>query len=663
MQFGVYCRLSLVSCLGFLVGCQSSSLYQDLDPPRYTFPTVGALVRSAPEELGPVLRFQPIVFRFNRRQQVPPPVQAWKGAVIAAAGLCGADVEQSLGGYPSWLQGIAQAGDGDAAAGYIEAVRITAGHFLEWTDSYSADVRLWALGELGQIDGGPAKAAGIRRGRLCAEATINAFNDTPWHKYQLSKLRTADGKYPANGPSIDLFDKSDRHPWSASRTRPPHRGGLDLPAEHFLYELPPITPGAAQASLLVTDNRRDYLLPEFPKEGMPAWWRQVTGVWAYGGNDNADGCRTDELEMNLLYFEDSYQGPPNHFAIMAPNYLQHLPSDTLRDARWMALVYLALADTGTLIWWNKFVHDIERPVSAINRWIEGSWETRIGSPTFPAYPSGHSGFGAAGMAMLELLSEKNDLTIVGQHPDPLSFPRALPGLVRRWESDEKESAWDKIARDSSISRLGVHYELDGWGGEDIGQKIARRTHETVFTTADNPSRDGLGSVDWIPWPDYLAERGGCDFAEVMREKNLEVASVGGFKGGDIMSVAYASGDPSDEKRSVQQTLKTETMSTTSAETEDIPASNSPQYRVQLMEAADGISVWSGWRQILAGAYEDLVDLEPLIERGNDGGDSAYKLQVGGYDGRPDADALCRRLEARNLDCVVVERKGISVAGT
>ncbi|MEM7045569.1 MAG: hypothetical protein AAF543_22390, partial [Pseudomonadota bacterium] len=459
------CRFSLLALsAGLLSACAGPAFYQDLTPPRYEFPSVGEVTRKTPDEMGPVLRFQPVVFRFNRMQRVPPPVQAWKGAVIASAGLCGADVDQTLGDYPSWLKGLAPAAGGDPAAGYVEAVRVTAGHFLEWTDSYSADVQLWAMGEMGRIADSPAKAAAIARGKACAEATIEAFNSTPWKKYQLLKLRTPDGERPAGKTSINLFDKSDRHRWSETRTRPPHRGGLELPSNHFVYQLAPIVPGAAQSSLFVVDDRKDYLLPEFPKEGTPDWWRQVTNVWAYGGNDNPNGCRTDALETNLLYFEDSRQGPPSHVAIMAPNYLQHLPKDTIRDARWMAMVYLALADTGTLVWWNKFVHDVERPVSAINRWMDGTWETRVGSPTFPAYPSGHSGFSAAGMAMMELLSEDTDLTIVGRHPDPMHFPGALPGLERRWQSDGKESAWDKLARDASISRLGIHYELDGWGG-------------------------------------------------------------------------------------------------------------------------------------------------------------------------------------------------------
>ncbi len=650
------CRIScLVLSLGILTGCSGPIFYQDLIPPRYEFPSVGEVARTTPDELGPVLRFQPVVFRFNRMQRVPPPVQAWKGAVIASAGLCGADVNQTLGDYPAWLRGIVPAENGDQAAGYVEAVRMTAGHFLEWTDSYAADVQLWAVGELGRIPDGPAKENAVARGKACAEATIDAFKESPWKKYQLAKLRTSDGERPAGRTSIDLFDKSERHRWSETRTRPPHRNGFELPASHFVYELSPIVPGAAQSSLFVIDERQDYLLPEFPKEGSAAWWQQVANVWAYGGNDNPDGCRTDDLETNLLYFEDSRQGPPSHVAIMAPNYLQHLQSDTLRDARWMAMVYLALADTGTMVWWNKFVHDVERPVSAINRWIDGTWETRVGSPTFPAYPSGHSGFSAAGMAMMELLSEDADLTIVGRHPDPMHFPNALPGLERRWQSDHAESAWDKLARDASLSRLGIHYELDGWGGELLGQGIAQHTHRSVFTTSDNRSQDDLGSFDWIPWPDHLAARGGCEFEEVLEARLPIVPAVGENDGGRIMSIAYdletqAPSEPFGNSVSEEMTdAEIRTVETTPN------IVHRPHYSVQLMAVVDKQNAVLGWDRLRRSHETQLANLEATIEEVGRS-EPLYKLQVGQFSERRGADTLCRQLAVRNVDCFVVERQ-------
>ena len=643
----------LIATVGALTGCASSTFYQDLTPPRYEFPSLGEVARKTPDELGPVLRFQPIVFRFNRMQRVPPPVQAWKGAVISSAGLCGADVNETLGNYPTWLRGITPAENGDPGAGYVEAVRLTAGHFLEWTDSYAADVQLWAFREMGKIADGPEKVAAIARGKACAEATIETFNSTPWKKYQLLKLRTPNGERPAATTSIALFDKSDRHRWSETRTRPPHRSGLELPSNHFVYELAPIVPGAAQSSLFVVNDRDSYLLPEFPKEGTRDWWRQVTNVWAYGSNDNGAGCRTDELETNLLYFEDSRQGPPSHVAIMAPNYLQHLPQDTTRDARWMAMVYLALADTGTLVWWNKFVHDIERPVSAINRWMDGSWETRVGSPTFPAYPSGHSGFSAAGMAMMELLSEDTDLTIVGRHPDPMHFPAILPGLERRWQSDSKESAWDKLARDASISRLGIHYELDGWGGELIGQRIARYTHQSVFTTADNRSQGDLGSFDWISWSDHLAERGGCDFEQVLQANHPAIPDVGGYPGGDISTIAYQLSEP-------ERPAKKGTDSSSFLNEVKIDSGNANsdaldvRYRVQLMAVRDRNNALTGWARIHRAAKEALDGFEPLIERQTVQSGVLHRLLVGNFDERPKADALCRRLTTQSIDCFIVQ---------
>ena len=79
MQFGPHCRLLGIAVLGFLTSCQSPFLYQDMNPPRYSFPTVGGVERAAPDELGPVLSFQPIIFRFNRLQRTPPRSKLGRG--------------------------------------------------------------------------------------------------------------------------------------------------------------------------------------------------------------------------------------------------------------------------------------------------------------------------------------------------------------------------------------------------------------------------------------------------------------------------------------------------------------------------------------------------------------------------------------------------------
>ncbi|MEM7045901.1 MAG: SPOR domain-containing protein, partial [Pseudomonadota bacterium] len=246
----------------------------------------------------------------------------------------------------------------------------------------------------------------------------------------------------------------------------------------------------------------------------------------------------------------------------------------------------------------------------------------------------------------------------------MHFPGALPGLERRWQSDGKESAWDKLARDASISRLGIHYELDGWGGEVIGQRIAQRTHRSVFTTADNRSQDDLGSFDWIPWPDHLAERGGCDFEQVLEANNPVIPPVGGHQGGNVMTIAYQPPEPEPSVTAEPPAINGKASTTlahgangVSVETleEATLTDQQARYRVQLMAVNDRNHAVTGWNRIRSAAGDTLDGVEHLIEQGPDRSDVFHRLLVGNFDERPEADTLCQRLETRNVDCFVVEQ--------
>jgi len=86
-----------------------------------------------------------------------------------------------------------------------------------------------------------------------------------------------------------------------------------------------------------------------------------------------------------------------------------------QNARLFAFVNAGMADAGTLIWAEKYANFFNRPVPGLRpsnggttgespypKWLPrgGLTSNRITSfqnwtPNFPAYPSGHSGFGAA----------------------------------------------------------------------------------------------------------------------------------------------------------------------------------------------------------------------------------------------------------------------------
>src|SRR5690606_3677275 len=78
-------------------------------------------------------------------------------------------------------------------------------------------------------------------------------------------------------------------------------------------------------------------------------------------------------------------------------------------AQLYAKLGMSLCDAGIAIWNSKYLYNVERPVSYIRRNFDPNWITVLNNtvngaqgitPEFPAYPSGHSGFGSAAAGIL-----------------------------------------------------------------------------------------------------------------------------------------------------------------------------------------------------------------------------------------------------------------------
>src|SRR5438552_10507360 len=108
-------------------------------------------------------------------------------------------------------------------------------------------------------------------------------------------------------------------------------------------------------------------------------------------------------------------------------------TDGIELARLLALVNVAMADAGIAIWDSKYYYNVWRPITGIRESETGTGPTgagdanpdTIGDPTwsplgapasnlqgpnftppFPAYPSGHAGFGGAFFQTLRKSEER-----------------------------------------------------------------------------------------------------------------------------------------------------------------------------------------------------------------------------------------------------------------
>jgi membrane-associated phospholipid phosphatase len=139
-----------------------------------------------------------------------------------------------------------------------------------------------------------------------------------------------------------------------------------------------------------------------------------------------------------------------------------------------AKVSLALNDAGVACWHSKYIYNVERPVSYINRVIDPDWQVHyLGfTPSFPAYPSGHAVFGAAAAEVLTDVFGYNYSMTDRTHEDRNDF-FGMPRTYSSFYEMAEENAYSRIV-------LGVHYRMDAEEGVRMGYQIGRAVNSLPF---------------------------------------------------------------------------------------------------------------------------------------------------------------------------------------
>jgi membrane-associated phospholipid phosphatase len=143
-------------------------------------------------------------------------------------------------------------------------------------------------------------------------------------------------------------------------------------------------------------------------------------------------------------------------------------------------VGLALNDASVACWNSKFYYSVERPASYITKVINPNWNvaslTSTGflksTPSFPAYPSGHSTFGGAAAEALSSIFGRDIAMTDRCHEGRTDFN----GKPRSFNS------FNEMAEENAYSRiwLGVHWRMDCEEGLRLGYLAGRRVNALPF---------------------------------------------------------------------------------------------------------------------------------------------------------------------------------------
>lgn len=385
------------------------------------------------------------------------------------------------GGYESYIDLLPnphasmQAAIGQAAHDTLVAL------FPSQAPTFDAEL----VQELSSIPDGEAKQQGIALGAEAAQKILN--------------LRASDGSAHAEPViGVDFIESLDPGKW---RQDP--------------ISLVPIALGALwdEVQPFVMDAASQFRAPIPPDLTSVAYTNAYNEVKSIGGDGVLTPTIRDQEQTEIgIYW--AYDGTPS---LCAPPRLYNqiitqLASDEglsfMELARLLALTNVAMADAGIAVWESKYYYQFWRPVTGIRESDVGTGPSGLGdgnpdtlgdetflplgapasnlngpnfTPPFPAYPSGHAGFGGAVFQMLRHILKKDAIPFTFVSDEWNGITRDNQGNIRPLKPRSFESL-SQAEEENGQSRiyLGIHWVFDKTEGIAMGRKVADLVLERLF---------------------------------------------------------------------------------------------------------------------------------------------------------------------------------------
>lgn len=166
--------------------------------------------------------------------------------------------------------------------------------------------------------------------------------------------------------------------------------------------------------------------------------------------------------------------PGGHWILIGQQACKQKNIPVTKAAQVYALTSIALFDAFISCWYEKYMINLIRPITIINRWIDKNWVPYIQTPPFPEFTSGHSVISnAAAVVLTALLGENYEFT------DEIEIQ--FGNKARHFKSfldAAHESTWSRVYG-------GIHYpetaRISIGQGKEVGYHVMRKLYPQAIT--------------------------------------------------------------------------------------------------------------------------------------------------------------------------------------